>query len=326
MIRNVHEIPLLMRVLDDRVNYGVFLDDASSVLLLQHLIQRENFGDAARASTFLMLQEELDLNPMATTLSLLACHLAVRRGSAVEADEGAKPGLFWEYEEPPAEEEDEENVEYRKIKALESNALLNHPLWLARVEGVRNSLKGVHKGPGASRELSFMSIPYFDDHFDLRQPRHLVGKTLVEVCPVIPDLPVGDDSTKATLVASSKLLGFALWEKKDLLLKAVEDAKTTPVHPDIQQVLGQYIEGIEDDLKELKVDPSLPNPEEMCLSLHKEMEALHGEKVVQEIGELYDEFVARRKREVARELEATKLRSRMEKVKETKEELLDKER
>ncbi|CAG0900784.1 unnamed protein product [Cyprideis torosa] len=30
---------------------------------------------------------------------------------------------------------------------LESNALLNHPLWLARVEGVRNSLKGVHKGP-----------------------------------------------------------------------------------------------------------------------------------------------------------------------------------
>ncbi|CAG0899512.1 unnamed protein product, partial [Cyprideis torosa] len=39
-------------------------------------------------------------------------------------------------------------------EALESNALLNHPSWLARVEGIRNSLKGVHKGPGASRELS----------------------------------------------------------------------------------------------------------------------------------------------------------------------------
>ncbi|CAG0883293.1 unnamed protein product [Cyprideis torosa] len=42
----------------------------------------------------------------------------------------------------------------KSSRALKSNAQLNHPLWLARVEGVRNYLKGVHKGPGASKELS----------------------------------------------------------------------------------------------------------------------------------------------------------------------------
>lgn len=63
--------------------------------------------------------------------------------------------------------------------------------------------------------LAYIRNPYFDDHFDLTNPHHLIGKTL----SLLSDNLKNDDEV---LASSVKLLGLALhgkWNKVESFLQ-----------------------------------------------------------------------------------------------------------
>lgn len=143
----------LLRVLDDRLNYGIFADDYCTLLLMDTFIKNNNFRDAAKVSTIHMLQEDFK-NPLINFMSLYSCHKYLEN-----------PVVWNEKEEVQDEEDDDDEA----VKV--------------RVRYIRN--------------------PYFDDHFDLVDPDHLIGKTFQLIGSHM------DDSIGRT----HQLLGYILHEK-----------------------------------------------------------------------------------------------------------------
>lgn len=150
-----NKIDDLLRVLDDRLNYGIFSDDYCTLLLMDTFIKNNNFRDAAKVSAIHMLQEDVK-NPLINFMSLFSCHKYLEN-----------PVVWSEKEEAVQEEEDDD--EEMKV----------------RVRYIRN--------------------PYFDDHFDLVDPNHLIGKTFQLIGSQMED-PIGK---------THQLLGFILHEKYD---------------------------------------------------------------------------------------------------------------
>ncbi|RZF33202.1 hypothetical protein LSTR_LSTR015167, partial [Laodelphax striatellus] len=155
----------LLRVLDDRLNYGIFMDDYTCILLLDKFLREENFKDSARVATLQMLQEDFS-HPMVKSMSLYAC---------LKYSVSPNP---WA-EETKAESESTEDVDEDEIVKL-------------RVPYIRNY--------------------YFDDHFDLRIPSHLVGKTLWMIGCEIPDA-VGN---------TCQIIGLGMYNKWDRLKQFLE--------------------------------------------------------------------------------------------------------
>lgn len=119
----------LIKMLDDRMNYGVFLDEYSAVLTLDKLLESGDLQGAARCSSQLMLQEE-DFK-VGNLLANLATWKYISSGREVD----------WFY---PDEIEVDENPD----------------------EVVRVRLTNIPN-------------KYTDDHFDLRDPDKILGKTLI---------------------------------------------------------------------------------------------------------------------------------------------------
>lgn len=75
-IRNLLEydqIDQLIQILDNRIEYGVFLDDYAANLAIDKLLKVGKFSEAARVATIFMLQEDF-ANPITRALSLFACY------------------------------------------------------------------------------------------------------------------------------------------------------------------------------------------------------------------------------------------------------------
>ncbi|KAK8399356.1 hypothetical protein O3P69_003459 [Scylla paramamosain] len=68
--------------------------------------------------------------------------------------------------------------------------------------------------------VKFLRNPYYDDHFDLKEPDHLVGKTLAWASPLVGGL-VG---------RSCEVLGWALYGKWDELEAALDRLRTGKEH------------------------------------------------------------------------------------------------
>lgn len=150
-LNTIGETERLQQVLDDRLNYGVFLDHYTANVLMDTYWKQKNFVAGAQVASQLMLQEDVD-HSLYATLALLHCYHFLLK------PEG------WKVPPPPEEPEEEVKV---------------------RVNYLRN--------------------PYFDDHFDLREPLAVVGKTLVALTKGKDDL----------LKRSFHLCGLALWNKPD---------------------------------------------------------------------------------------------------------------
>lgn len=114
----------LLEALDDRLNYGIFLDHYTANILMDIYWKNKDYTSGARVASQLMLQEETD-HPLFSRFALLHCYhyLLDPKG--------------WPEYVPPEEPEEEVKV---------------------RVKYIRN--------------------PYDDDHFDLRDPAKIVGKTI----------------------------------------------------------------------------------------------------------------------------------------------------
>uniref|UniRef100_R4G398 Putative mitochondrial 28s ribosomal protein s27 n=2 Tax=Rhodnius TaxID=13248 RepID=R4G398_RHOPR len=63
----------LIRILNDRLNYGIFPDDYCNILLMDHFIKENNFTSAAKVAANQMLQEDFS-NPLVKYFSLYSCH------------------------------------------------------------------------------------------------------------------------------------------------------------------------------------------------------------------------------------------------------------
>lgn len=124
----------LLGIISKRVDFGLFPDHFCYNILLDHYIESENWKNAAKVAASYMLQENYS-NKITNAFCIHAIHQYIKNPDREE----------WEVlpvatEEAPAEEEDEDDVEY------------------IRVPVVRNE--------------------YFDDHFDLKDGLQLCGKTL----------------------------------------------------------------------------------------------------------------------------------------------------
>lgn len=85
-------------VLDDRLNYGIFLDTHMTNILLDHFWLKKDFVSGTRIANHLMLQEEPE-HPISHSLSLLHCYnCLLNKGE-------------WSF--PPGPEEPEEEVKIR---------------------------------------------------------------------------------------------------------------------------------------------------------------------------------------------------------------------
>ena len=63
----------LMRILNDRLKFGLILDDYTNILLLNHYLQNGNLRDAAKSAILMMLQEEYDV-PIAKEMAMYATY------------------------------------------------------------------------------------------------------------------------------------------------------------------------------------------------------------------------------------------------------------
>ncbi|XP_023016048.1 uncharacterized protein [Leptinotarsa decemlineata] len=151
----------LLNVLDDRLNYGLFLDYYTSNILMDSYWKSNDFTSGARVASQLMLQEEYE-HPISRSLSLLHCYNYL-----------SKPGK-WPIPTAPVEPEEEIKV---------------------RVKYLRN--------------------PYNDDHFDLKEPDKIVGKTLAMFCK----------QKKDSLNKSLGIVGWALYNKNEKVLECAKEVQ-----------------------------------------------------------------------------------------------------
>jgi len=118
----------LLKMLDDRTNYGLFLDSYTAILLLDQLLDRRQLVAGARIASHLMLQE--DEEPIANSMGNLACWKYLAEGRTED----------W-YDETEVTKDESDEVIRVRVKGMVPNN-------------------------------------YHDDHFDLREPDKILGKTL----------------------------------------------------------------------------------------------------------------------------------------------------
>ena len=171
----------LLRMLEDHTNYGLFMDKYSAVLLLDKLVEGGRKPEGARVASQLMLQvgrtfvyDHSDPNIQEEDWVAAGAlgNVACWRYLLVRSDQP------WAVEEVEPEEEDPEDVVRIRVK----------------------------EGPP-----HFGMVPnnYHDDHFDLREPEKILGKTIWYLNRLSSD----------SLSKSLTFLGLALWGRLDKALE-----------------------------------------------------------------------------------------------------------
>lgn len=171
-----NDLESLIYILDDRLSYGIFLDPFTANLCLDKLIKLKNYRMAAKVATFLMLQENFN-NPINRTLSLYACY---------------------KYLDDPQSFDDLIKNEYKEDGlAAEISAALREADPKAKKAKKREKKEEIRV------RINYLRNPYFDDHFDLRNSHHLVGKTFLAI----------SQHLDGAIRNSIQLIGYTFYEK-----------------------------------------------------------------------------------------------------------------
>lgn len=202
------DLESLFVMLNDRLNYGVFLDSYTASLFMDKLLKMENYRMAAKVSTYLMLQEDFT-NPINRMLSLYACYKYL-------SDPAPFEDMFKSTTPVP-------NEETATTKAA---------------AGDKPVKKKREKIEELKIRINYIRNPYFDDHFDLRNSHHLVGKTFLAIARELLDV---------TLANSVRLIGYAYYEKfadGSQFVKALAGSKA--LHKDAIQIAQAKLAQITD--------------------------------------------------------------------------------
>lgn len=180
----------LLYMLDDPLNYGIFLDEYTANLCLDKMIKLQNYRMAAKVATFLMLQETFE-NPINRTLSLYACYKYLE-----------DPQPFEDMFKEPEPELDSEIEKSNRESATDPKA---------------KKVKRKEKKEEIRVRINFLRNPYFDDHFDIKNSHHLVGKTFLSI-GMHMDGAIGN---------TIKLLGYSYYEKFADGVEFIESLKSS---------------------------------------------------------------------------------------------------
>lgn len=196
----------LLYILDDRLSYGIFLDAYTANLCLDKMIKLKKYQMAAKVATFLMLQENFE-NPLNRTLSLYACYKYL---------EDPQP-----FEEIFKQPEPEEIPEATPIV----------------VDPKAKKVKRKEKKEEIRIRINWLRNPYFDDHLDIRNSHHLVGKTFLLISSYLNG-PIGN---------SVRLLGYCYYEKYADGAKFIESIKNSnDLYKDVVKIAHEKLAQITD--------------------------------------------------------------------------------
>ncbi|CAB3410914.1 unnamed protein product [Caenorhabditis bovis] len=191
----------IFTIANDAINYGIFLDEHSASIVIDHFIKENNIQGAARIVSWVMQQEDYD-NELLNVLCLYVC----AKWCELPENEQTMPLL-----ESIDEEVNEEEIRTFKFPYLKNEC--------------------------------------FDEHFDLNNAHHLVGKSLLWISRASKSI---NDELKNNL----QLLGAVFFEKlvtnymyleTSLRLAAMVIKKLTPKEEDAH--LSQTAQAVIDKLK-----------------------------------------------------------------------------
>ncbi|KAK2711898.1 small ribosomal subunit protein mS27-like [Artemia franciscana] len=268
---------LLMKMLNDRLNYGIFLDSYTSCLLMDMFLKGNNYQDAAKCAIQLMLQEDFG-SDLSKSLAMYSCFLYLFNPSTEPWNPFPKPVI----------EEPEEEVKVR---------------------------------------VDYIREPYFDDHFDLENPQHLIGKTFA----------YANLDGSGSYELSLQLLGWTLYEKFNNLkevLKVILDTKT-PIYDEIFEKVFEMVSSSNSENKDNILD---------CLSKVKHSGKLLENSIEQKMKEdienavknfekkyidtqtkLYKEWQSERETLVKEQVKSLEKLKKLKEIEEKKKQLQEKE-
>lgn len=210
-----NDLENLIYILDDRLSYGIFLDSYSANLCLDKLIKLKNYRVAAKVATFLMLQENFE-NPINRTLSLYACYKYL--------------------DDPQSFDDLLKNQQTDTELATE----ISEAMRAADPKATKKQKKRDKKEEIRVR-VNYLRNPYFDDHFDLRNSHHLVGKTFLAIGQYL-DGAIGN---------SVKLLGYSFYEKFSDGIKFIESLNNkNELYKDAVDIVKKHLEQVVPGLRQ----------------------------------------------------------------------------
>jgi len=248
----------LVKMLDDRMNYGLFLDEYSAVLVLDKFLDIGDNQAAARCASQLMLQEENF--KIANALGNLACWRYISSSEKVD----------WFF--PDEIQVDENPDEVIRV----------------RVKTVPNK--------------------YTDDHFDLRDPDRILGKTFIHF----------NKNSNDIVSRSLFVLGEHLFGSEDSVIAKLKDGGE--VAKAVLEILQQSSkENIVEAAKSAKsadidIDARLL---EVANSEIKEDAA----NMIQQQKDIYQKWQYSRDQELKRHYESMQKNARIQSIEETKAQL-----
>jgi len=252
------QVQHLVKMLDDRINYGLFLDDYTTVLLLDKMLEEGRVVEGTRVASHLMLQEEKTTGPGACLGNLLCWRYCA----------SGRTQPWYGEDEIPVDENPDEVIRVR-VKGMVPNN-------------------------------------YNDEHFDLRDPNAILGKTLSYL-----------NAEQDDLSRSLHALGLVLWGKEEKLLSSgkfqmVEEVGNLISDLCINEQVKEYIAGLE--VASLDVDVEL-------LKRCRDSLGTHEKEMIESQARLYKEWNTHRDLRLQEEYKLLVNKSRKEAIAQSKEEL-----
>lgn len=248
----------LLQVLDNRLNYGVFLDDYTANLLFDIFWEKKDYTSGAKVASQIMLQEDFT-HPLVSHFALLHCFKFLQNP------------INWK--EPSAPEEPEDEVKIR-------------------VKFLRNS--------------------YFDNHFDLKNPLQIVGKTLV----------MAGANLNNNVGKSFQLVGLSLfnYDKAKILLNQLKSegvcTEIISLLPDENEMKAEALSLKNDDTKvQQHLEDAVNHAERNC-----------AEKDITQRCEMYDKWITQRQEALDNQMKRFETMQRLSAIETKKEKLVDRER
>ncbi|KAK9509777.1 hypothetical protein O3M35_007015 [Rhynocoris fuscipes] len=280
----------LLRILNDRLNYGIFPDDYCTILLMDHFIKENNFTKAAKIATLQMLQEDFN-NPIIKFLSLYSCHKYLLEPGTWEKEEQAK-------EDTKNNEDDEEEIR-------------------VRVGFIRNPYFDDHfdlTEPYSLIGKTFKIISE-NENDQLFNSYHLLGLILYKKWPEALNF------TNKLISKNEQIYVDSIKEIEKFL------SKLPKVEGEEGNKVQEYVEQIKSDLAKFKSNNLIVEKNLLAVTEGKVNESVKKleQILIDKQCTNYEEWEKKREEVLLAELEEIKRLERIENVKTTKEELAKKE-
>lgn len=162
-----HSIPSLVTLLDNRVKFGVFSDSFMTNLLIDTALDSNQYALASKIASFVMLQEEFGINPLTDKLSLISLVQYVDSLTNFEDWPKCDPS------QDPVLSMDPNNVELRNEDQSQEEAQATQ-----QEKRDDDGEEDEDEDDAEYIRVPFLRNPYFDNHFDVENPRIICGKTL----------------------------------------------------------------------------------------------------------------------------------------------------